>query len=392
MNEANAAVAKIRNTSKGRLPILEGFVQQPGQPIERFDKGYFECAFRVSPAGDGTAVQITAKVTAWFSDPDPRLSGYRVLVSNGRLEDDALDRIAEVLAPVSKTSGKIAAPSLPGYPATDARKPAEGSIRTDGPAGNFGIRPSLPYRPTLPPASIPSTDPESAKTSRTSEEKRAKELSDYIKNMEQIQRDQSHPNDLVAVRKPKTPIFTKPSDTSRVLLEADAQDEFQVLGVEGVWVHIQISGLSRGWVRRSQLELPLGFSAGQGMEETPSKSDTTFEIVREETTSFQGNWQPLKGKLVRIEWIKPTNLAISTSSRDKLTYAKSIFLQAFKNLAQSQPSAEGIVVVFDSADGGQIAAPLSSVKALADRTVSDAAFWRQCSLDPPESFVGSARP
>jgi len=35
--------------------------------------------------------------------------------------------------------------------------------------------------------------------------------------------------------------------------------------------------------------------------------------------------------------------------------AKSTFLQAFRNLTQSQPSAEGIVVVFDSADDGQIA-------------------------------------
>lgn len=138
--------------------------------------------------------------------------------------------------------------------------------------------------------------------------------------------------------------------------------------------------------------MPLGFSKGGASQETPPTPDTTFRLAREETTPFRGNWQPLKGKPVRIEWIEPANPAMSTSPKDRLAYAKSIFLRAFRNLAQSQPSAEGIVLVFDSADGGQIAAPLSSVKALADRTLSEAAFWRQCSLDPPESFIDSAKP
>jgi hypothetical protein len=64
-------------------------------------------------------------------------------------------------------------------------------------------------------------------------------------------------------------------------------------------------------------------------------------------------------------------------------------LHVSSSLNAAQPNPEGIVVVFDSADGGQIAAALSSVKALANRTLSDAAFWRQCSLDPPESFLDS---
>src|ERR1700730_12639288 len=98
VREASATVQKISASSKGRLPTLEGFVQQPDQPIELYDKGYFECTFQVLPiAGAGTLVRATAKVTAWYSDPDTVQSGYRVLVSNGRLESDALDRIAEIL-------------------------------------------------------------------------------------------------------------------------------------------------------------------------------------------------------------------------------------------------------------------------------------------------------
>jgi hypothetical protein len=395
VSDVNATIQKLSASSKGRLPTLEGFIQQTDQPVERYEKGYFECAFQVSPSVAGSLVRATAKVTAWFSAPDPAQSGYRVLVSNGRLEDDALDRIAEALMPKSApAASKVGTPSLPGYPFGNAGRPAPSAISTPPIGTNLGApKSSSLYRSNAVAAPLPSVaSPEPSKAVRTAEEKRSQELSDYIKNMEEIQRNQSHPNDLAAVKKPQTPVLAKPSETSQVLLEADAQDEFQVLGVDGVWVHVQISGLSRGWIRRGLLEMPLGFSAGGGPQDTLPTPDATFKIAKEETTPFRGNWQPLKGKPVRIEWIEPVNPAMSTSPKDKLAYAKSTFLQAFRNLTQSQPSAEGIVVVFDSADGGQIAAPLSSVKALADRTLSEAAFWRQCSLDPPESFIGSAKP
>src|SRR5262249_23580059 len=41
--EAKAAVQKLSMTFKGRLPTLEGFVQTGDQPIERYEKGYYEC-------------------------------------------------------------------------------------------------------------------------------------------------------------------------------------------------------------------------------------------------------------------------------------------------------------------------------------------------------------
>jgi hypothetical protein len=228
---------------------------------------------------------------------------------------------------------------------------------------------------------------------RTAEEKRSLELSKFIQNLEEIQHNQSHPSDLAAVKKPKTPIFAKPSEAGQPLMEADAQDEFQVLGVDGPWVHVQISGASRGWIRRSQLEMPFDSrQIGNASADSSSSPDARFKVAREENTTFRGNWRPLQGKPVRIEWVEPANPAISTSRKDKLAYAKSAFLRASKDSLRSQPPAEGIVVVFDSADGGQIAALLSSVTALADRTVSDTAFWRECSLDPPESFLESGKP
>ena len=92
-SEISGAIVKIGATTKGRLPTLDGFVHQPDQPIERYSKGYFECAFQMLPPVDGSiTVRVVAKVSAWYTDPDPAQSGYRVLSSNGRLESDALDR------------------------------------------------------------------------------------------------------------------------------------------------------------------------------------------------------------------------------------------------------------------------------------------------------------
>jgi hypothetical protein len=68
-----------------------------------------------------------------------------------------------------------------------------------------------------------------------------------------------------------------------------------------------------------------------------------------------------------------------------------MFLKAYDGLGSSHENVDGIVVVFDAADGGQIAATLASVKQLADKSISEAAFWRECSLDPPETFQISGK-
>jgi hypothetical protein len=342
--------------------------------------------------GGGTMVRVKAKVTAWYSDPDAARSGYRVLVSNGRLESDTLDRIAEVLT-LPASAGTTSKTQSPAPAASSSEGAKTGGLILPGRTTNYGTRAgSSLSSPAEPASSLPAANRELAESASTVDEKKLQELSTYVQNLEEILRNQSHPNDLAAVKKTNTPVFAQPAESARVLMDAAAQDEFQVLGVDGTWVHIQISGMSRGWIRLNQLEMPLALSQAESASAgSPSAPETTFKISREETTSFRGNWQPLKGKPVRIEWVEPINSTISTSRKEKLTFAKSVFVRAFQNLGQSQQSAEGIVVVFDSADGGQIAAPASSVKALADRALSDTAFWHQCSFEPPESFLESAK-
>ncbi len=458
--DVRAVVQKISSTARGRLPTLEGFVQQTADPLDRYSKGFYECTYQVSPAvGGGTLVEATAKITGWYTDPAGAQTGYRVLVSNGRLENDALDRIEEALSPGAATiaasnqissvpasapaaSSAAAAPSGPppsnggikpsahlnpnggGFiaPASVDNSSEESSSRGDGPA----TATRAPRTPVAPAAALPSgVTLESLRAQHAYLDKQAADLGDYIKSLEEIQRNQTHPVDLASVKRAKTPVFSKPVDDSPVLMTADAQDEFPVLGVEGAWVHIQISGASRGWIHRSQLEMPAGYV--QGAVTTVSNSTATtaenkisadagstaassssqpaaastpaasaspnsaiFQVTKEETNPFPGNWDPLKGKNVRVDWVSPLNPSATTTAREKLAFAKLVFLRAYQSVSAARQPVDGIVVVFDSADGGQISATLASVKSLADRSLSDSAFWRACSLDPSDSFDTSA--
>jgi hypothetical protein len=49
----------------------------------------------------------------------------------------------------------------------------------------------------------------------------------------------------------------------------------------------------------------------------------------------------------------------------------------------------GIVLIFDSADGGMIAATMATLQQWKAGTLSDSALWHQCYFDPPE-LSGSA--
>jgi hypothetical protein len=386
-SDISGALVKIGATTKGRLPTLDGFVHQPDQPIERYSKGYFECAFQLSPPVDGsTTVRVVVKVSAWYTDPDPSQSGYRMLSSNGRLEADALDRLADAL-PASASDGNHVRPSIPlPSPAATAQPYRSSSTRS----ASLDLNPHLPSPSFSGSATTPTTPSGSnidiVKANRATDEKKAAELKTYVSNMEDIQRNQAHPSDLAAVKRSKTPIYAKPSDSAQILTHADAQDEFQVLGLTGPWVHVQISGASRGWIQRSQLEMPPGFAQAQAIEDSADPK-SPFKVSKEETTSFHGDWAPLKGKSVRIEWVEPATPSLLTSRKDKLAFAKSVFLQTSEKLPVSQQQPDGIVVVFDSIDGGQIAAALPTVQALANHSLSDVAFWHQCSIDPSDSFL-----
>ena len=49
-------------------------------------------------------------------------------------------------------------------------------------------------------------------------------------------------------------------------------------------------------------------------------------------------------------------------------------------------------MIFDSDDGGMIAATVPALRQWKSGTLSDEAFWRRCFFDPPEAFGLAANP
>ena len=410
--DVERVVRNLRPSSSGRLPTVDGFVEASDLPIDRYERGYYECTFQVvaTPTG-GATVRASAKITAWYNDPTPARSGYRVLVSNGHIENDFLDQIQEALgpssvprpagsasvAPAGKSSGAASPPvSSGGIQPRTRLDPApldseESSSNKSAATRDFS---SMPRQPATAATAtvIPVESLETLQSQRAAVEKKAQELSADIKNFEDILHNQVRPADLATVKKAGTHIFSKPAETSPVLFSADAEDEFQVLELEGAWVHVQISGSSRGWIRRSQLDLPAEFASSPGAAaETAPDTAGLFNISKDETTTFGGKWAPLASKKVRVIWLEPASAATTSTAKEKLAFARALFEKTYGELKSSGAVVDGVVIVFDSADGGQIAATISSLKQLADGAISESAFWKQCSLDPPESFQASAK-
>jgi hypothetical protein len=386
-----AAIHTVQPLTRGRLPILDGFVISQDAPLESYSRGYYECTLQILSGSSGeNIIRASAKITAWYTDPEASRSGYRVLPSNGRLENDALDRIDEALA--DATVGNSSASFSSSAKAPSGTKPAGGI----GPS-TVVARPAP--TPAVPPAASSSASNESIETiraHRVANEKRAAELAVEEKNLEEILNSQSRPTDLVVVKRSATPIFSKAAEDAQVLMSADAHDEFQLLGLDGQWIHVQISGASRGWIRRAQVKLPASYGgggivdAGQATPVGTPPSTSAFKIEKEETSKFGGKWEPLSGKNVRVVWAAPSS-GQPTSGDEKKSFAKEIFLKAYSDQKSADPPIEGVVLLFDSADGGQIAATVASLQKLEDGSLAGPSFWKQCSLDPPELLVEPAK-
>src|SRR5437870_9789661 len=84
---------------------------------------------------------------------------------------------------------------------------------------------------------------------------------------------------------------------------ASAHDEFEMLNFNANWVHVRISGLSRGWIWRNSLEMPDGIPDvvdAHAVSAPRPAADELFHVTREETAPFPGDWAPLRGKSVKL--------------------------------------------------------------------------------------------
>jgi hypothetical protein len=395
--QSKAAVEKVLkelgSAMAGRLPVLEGFAVPGGHPLDRYQRGYYQTMAEIvaTPSG-GALVRVSTKVTAWYVDSTPGRSGYQMLTSNGRLEADFLDQLAEQLAggkpAVATDSAFTTAAARPAPPADAEFSPSKALPKFPEFSGRFST--SLTQSPSGQ-GQKEQNGPQTVPAPNVSQD--SSELKAEVEDLQEILKNQSHPNNLVAVKKSGTPVVGTPSLNAKPLFLASAHDEFEMLDFNQDWVHVKISGLSRGWMWRNSLEMPDGIpdvGAPADASASPPSADV-FHVTREENSPFPGDWGPLHGKNVKIVSIqKNDETAKDTGAEAKMEFAKFLLDKYYAALAEKSKDLSGIVLIFDSADGGMIATTLTALQQWKAGVLSDAALWHQSFFDPPETFSASA--
>jgi len=368
------ALKDLQAYSGQKLPVLNGFVATPDKPLDRYERGFYQFSIELLPGDSGgTIVRLSAKITAWYADRDVTKSGYQVLPSNGRLELDFLDRLEEKLTgkPVASASSASNSPQAP-QPKLDLS----------------GARAAATMAAPLPQAAQQPDEVASLRNQRIAGERRVQQLTAELQNLQELQRTQAHPRNLIIVKKSRTPIYAKNAENSRVLFEAAADDEFEFLDVEGEWIHISISGDSRGFVRKNSVELPEGIAARLQSAPGPEEKFIGFRIEREDSGDFPGDWAPLKGKKVKIFTVQLLSQnPKETGPTARLNYCLALFERGYREGSTANSAPDGVVVIFDAADGGIAAATSATIEQLASGLLKGEAFWQQAYLDPPDAFA-----
>ncbi len=393
------ALKGLQPAMSGRLPALEGFALQGEHPLRGYHRAFYQSSVEVTTtASGGSRVRVNTKVSAWYADSVPSRSGYQLLTSNGRLESDLLDQLADALGSSETATGAsngfpvIADPSKTRGSATTASansatksESAEPGISAPMPSSQQAGR---PFSSSIEPG-LSSRQLEETKNLQRPESKAATGLAAEAASLEEVLKNQAHPKNLVAVKKSGTPVVGSPSLTGKTLFMASAHDEFEMLDYSADWVHVRVSGLSRGWIWRTSLEMP------EGISDVPKAGDTAklvatdlFQVTREEMAPFPGDWEPLRGKNVKIISVQKVQENEKDSGAEaKLEFVKSLLDKNYADLASRSKELAGVVMIFDSVDGGMIAATLPTVQQWKAGTLTDAALWHECYFDPPETFT-----
>jgi len=371
----------------GHLPVLDGFAVPASHPLNLYERGYYQASTQVmANAGGDNIVRITVKVTAWYSDPDGSHPGYQLLPSNGRIEADILDQLSEKLAALKAAPAEDAEATSPVKSAPV--KDDSNLVSAPDPQTPMFPRSSSSLSQSIGSAPSEAADPAAGKTSNIEQS----QLEAELQQLQQVLKNQAHPKNLVAVKKSGTPVVANPRLNAKPLFLASAHDEFEMLNFNQDWVHVQISGLSRGWIWRNALEMP-GDVPDTQAESRGSAADL-FRVAREETAPFPGDWAPLRGKTVMLLSVQKVDENSKDAGPDmKLEFAKSLLEKSFAEIAaQKSLNVSGVVLIFDSADGGMVAVPGPILARWKAGELSDAALWHASFFDPPETFITSNTP
>lgn len=408
--EVEKAIARVQSALSGHLPVLDGFADAGDHPLDRYRRGFYQAEVQVNATPNGgSVVRVAAKVTAWYNDPAGSHSGYQLLASNGRIESDILDQLGDQLAAApAQGGGETVVASTAGTarsitpPPTPAKRPPQPA--TSQPTVNNADTPiSAPTR-QFPEtssslsqglaSSLEHSDGNVAGKNERNLASAKNTLQAEAESLEEALKNQAHPKNLVAVKKSGTPVVSTPSLSAKPDFLASQHDEFELLNFNADWVHVKISGISRGWIWRNSVEMPEGIPDTVAAPVAAMKPVTDlFRVTREEDAQFPGDWEPLRNKNVKILTVQRTDDSAATKGTDdgqgdnpkqRLEYARFLLEKTYAEMAAKPQGLAGIVVIFDSNDGGMIAAPLETLQQWKAGALSDAALWHKCFFDPPE--------
>jgi hypothetical protein len=339
LGAAKAALQNIGAYTGSRLPSLEGFVKLEGVHIQEYQRPYYEFKIELAPAvSGGTVVRVKANVSAWYVAPNAE-PGYRALDSNGRLESDLLDRLSDYLKDK----------------AADATTLAQW-IAT-------------------------------AHAQRLSAESRLAELQDQLQTV-QGSKGQTPEQEFVSVTTGRVSVLSAPNERASALLRAQVDDEFQVLEHRGAWLRVELDNAHSGWVKRVQVQSSAPLAAGDLDAQGKARGSLPgFTIIREAASDFSGDWPRLKGKKALYLWARPDGTVLNLPTGNRLQFVQTVFLERYREIAHSsQNSVDGIVVIFVDERGAVAAAALDDIRLWAEGSLTQSAFLKKCSLDPPTAF------
>jgi hypothetical protein len=416
--EVEEALQALKAYATNRLPVLDGFVNANASTIAKLENPHYQLRIEVESQGPNqTLVSVIAKITAWNAEEDPTRSQYVVVPSNGRLEQDMLDRLSVLLEKgTTDRTGDRSGGVSPDRPATSAADSAGApasptpSVAPGGGApvashsplpGTSPAEPSAnPTSPVPPSGSVPrtnSSDPAalaseiaSIRAQRQAAEMNQRKLQQQVSELEANASSQKFLSNLAVIKTPQASVFQQDDDTSKVLFRADPEDEFEVINVKGNWVHVRLENGAEGWIRGAQLQPP------QEVDDTEDAAAAlNFSTPNQEIKPFGGEWTPLKGKPSLFVFAQP-NRAIPGAilGQSQFAFAKHIFTEGYREAMHSEQPMSGVVVVFLGDKGGVAAATLADIRRWRGGAITDKVFFERCSFDPPESFrdAASAKP
>jgi hypothetical protein len=407
--EVEQALQALQAYSTNRLPVLDGFVSANAATLTKFENPHYQFRIEIESQGPGqTLVSISAKITAWSAETEAARSQYVVVPSNGRLEQDMLDRLSVYLEKGNTGQPPDSSPVAAGAPSATGTAPMRsGSLGATGSPHSpvSTVSPDRAVSAPLPANSSKASPPArnsdpaslgaeiaSVQAQRQAAELDQRKLQQQISELQANASTQKYLSNLAVIKAMQTPIFQQDDDTSKILFRADPEDEFEVIAVKDTWIHVRLENGGDGWARASQLQPPQEVDDAED-----AAAGLNFTTPNQEVKPFEGDWAALKGKPALFVFAQPSRaIPDAILGQSQFQFAKHVFTEGYREATHSDQPMSGVVVVFLGNKGGVAAATLADIRRWRDGAISDKTFIERCSLDPPESFrdapaTGAAR-